>query len=37
MNLKPIKTEVDYKSALNRIEEIIDTPIGSSASDEMDI
>lgn len=37
MNLKPIKTETDYKLALNRIEEIFDAKTGSPESDELDI
>ena len=37
MNLKPIKTDTDYKAALKRIEEIFDAPIGSPESDELDI
>lgn len=37
MNLKPIKSDADYKAALNRIEDIFDAPIGSPESDELDI
>ena len=37
MNLKPIKTDADYKAALNRIEDIFDAPNGSPESDELDI
>ena len=37
MNLKPIKTAVDYKEALNRLEEIFDARLGSEDSDELDI
>lgn len=37
MNLKPIKTDADYKAALNRLEEIFDAPIDSPESDELDI
>lgn len=37
MDLKPIKTEADYKEALNRIEEIFDAQTGSPESDELDI
>lgn len=37
MNLKPIKTDADYKAALNRIEKIFDAPNGSPESDELDI
>ena len=37
MNIKPIKTTKDYKSALNRMEVIFDSPKGTSKSDEADI
>ena len=37
MNIKPIKSEADYKLALKRLEEIFDAPIGTSESDEADI
>ncbi len=37
MNLKPIKTETDYKAALKRLEEIFDAKLGSSDSDELDV
>jgi HTH-type transcriptional regulator / antitoxin HigA len=37
MNIKPIKSEADYKVALKRLEEIFDAPIGTSESDEADI
>lgn len=37
MNLKPIKTEADYKEALKRVEEIFDAKIGSPESDELEI
>ena len=37
MNLKPIKTEADYRAALNRLEEIFDAPTGTPESDEVDI
>jgi HTH-type transcriptional regulator/antitoxin HigA len=37
MNIKPIKSEADYKLALKRLEEIFDAPIGSSEGDEADI
>jgi HTH-type transcriptional regulator/antitoxin HigA len=37
MNLKPIKTEADYRAALNRLEEIFDAPTGTPESDELDI
>lgn len=37
MNIKPIKTEADYKVALKRLEKIFDAPAGTSESDEADI
>lgn len=37
MEIKPIKTEADYKRALKRLEVIFDAPVGSSESDEADI
>lgn len=37
MNIKPIKSENDYKLALKRLEEIFDAPVGTSESDEADI
>jgi len=37
MNIKPIKTEQDYKMALQRLEAVFDAPIGSPDSDEADI
>jgi HTH-type transcriptional regulator/antitoxin HigA len=37
MDLKPIKTEQDYRDALTRLDEIFDAPIGSPDSDEADI
>ena len=37
MNIKPIKSEADYKVALKRLEEIFDASIGTSESDEADI
>ena len=37
MNIKPIKSEADYKLALKRLEEIFDAPIGSPEGDEADI
>lgn len=37
MELKPIKTENDYQSALTRLEIIFDAPIGTTESDEADI
>jgi HTH-type transcriptional regulator/antitoxin HigA len=37
MNIKPIKTEVDYTEALKRLEIIFDAVIGTPESDEADI
>ena len=37
MNIKPIRTESDYQSALQRLEEIFDAPNGTLESDEADI
>lgn len=37
MNIKPIKTEKDYKIALKRLEEIFDAKIGTPESDEADV
>ncbi len=37
MNIKPIKSETDYKLALKRLEEIFDALIGTTESDEADI
>lgn len=37
MNLKPIKTETDYRASLKRLEEIFDAKLGTSESDELDI
>lgn len=37
MNIKPIKTEIDYKDALKRLEETFDYSIGTPESDEADI
>jgi HTH-type transcriptional regulator / antitoxin HigA len=37
MDIKPIRTESDYQSALQRLEEIFDAPIGTLESDEADI
>jgi len=37
MNIKPIKTEQDYKIALKRLEEIFDARIGTAESDEADV
>ena len=37
MNIKLIKSETDYRIALQRLEVIFDAPIGTSESDEADI
>lgn len=37
MNIRPIKTEEDYYSALSRLEVIFDAPINSPEGDEADI
>jgi HTH-type transcriptional regulator/antitoxin HigA len=37
MNLKPIKTEADYREALKRLEEIFDAKLGTPESDELEI
>lgn len=37
MNIKPIRTEDDYNSALARIEEIWDAQPGAPESDELDV
>lgn len=37
MSLRPIKSEVDYRLALKRIEEIFDAKLGTKEGDELDI
>jgi len=37
MKIKPIKTESDYRSALERLEVIFDAEIGTHESDEADV
>jgi len=37
MELKPIKTEADYRAALKRLEEIFDSKPGTPESDELEI
>ncbi len=37
MELKPIKTEIDYREALIRLEEIFDAKLGAPESDELEI
>lgn len=37
MDIKPIKTEADYREALKRMEQIFDAAIGTPEGDEADI
>lgn len=37
MDVKPIRTEIDYQKALERLEVIFDAKIGTPESDEADI
>ncbi len=37
MDIKPIKTETDYRTALRRLEFVFDAPAGSAESDEADL
>ena len=37
MNLKPIKTEADYRAALKRVDDIFDAKPGTPESDELEI
>lgn len=37
MTIKPIKTESDYRLALNRLEQIFDASTGTEESDEADV
>jgi HTH-type transcriptional regulator/antitoxin HigA len=37
MNIKPIKTDADYRAALKRLEIIFDAAIGTPESDEADV
>ena len=37
MNIKPIKSKVDYQKALKRLEIIFDAAIGTQESDEADL
>lgn len=37
MNIKPLKTDIDYEKALERLEVIFDAPIDSDEGDEADI
>lgn len=37
MTIRPIKSEIDYQQALERLDEIFDAKIGTPESDEADI
>ncbi|PWH84832.1 helix-turn-helix domain-containing protein [Brumimicrobium oceani] len=37
MNIKPIKTEIDYRNALDRLEIIFDAPVDTQEGDEAEI
>ena len=37
MNLKPVKSEIDYRNALDRLELIFDAPIDTKEGDEAEI
>jgi HTH-type transcriptional regulator/antitoxin HigA len=37
MNIKPIKSEADYRDALKRLEKIFDAAVGTPESDEADV
>jgi HTH-type transcriptional regulator/antitoxin HigA len=37
MNIQLIKTESDYRNALNRLEQVFDAKIGTPESDEADV
>lgn len=37
MELKPIKSEMDYRAALKRLEDIFDAKLGTPESDELEI
>jgi HTH-type transcriptional regulator/antitoxin HigA len=37
MNIKPLKTDVDWQAALARIEELWDAEPGTAAGDELDV
>ncbi|GHB27968.1 helix-turn-helix domain-containing protein [Mongoliitalea lutea] len=37
MNLKPIKNEIDYRNALERLEVIFDAPVDTKEGDEAEI
>ena len=37
LNIKPIKTDSDYRKALQRMKTLFDAPMGTPESDEADI
>lgn len=37
MNVKPIKSEIDYRNALHRLEVIFDAPVNTKDGDEAEI
>jgi HTH-type transcriptional regulator/antitoxin HigA len=37
MNIKPIKTDADYRHTLNRIDSLMDAKLGTPQGDELDI
>jgi HTH-type transcriptional regulator/antitoxin HigA len=37
MNISPIRSEKDYKKALERLESIFDAKLGTKEGDELDI
>ena len=37
MEIRPIKSDLDYKSALNRLDILFDAPVGTPESDEADV
>ena len=37
MEIKPIRAEADYERALRRVEELWDSPVGSTEGDELGV
>lgn len=37
MNIKPLKNETDYDAALTRIDQLMDSELGTSEGDELDV
>lgn len=37
MDIKPIKTKIDYENAITRLEQIFDAPVNSTEGDEAEI